>query len=172
MDLTPFLKALEEHTKALFTHSQSIEKMIALGSNSPKTEADPATPRPRGRPPKGETVQTAQTGAVVADAAVSTPVVAASTTTVVAGSATQTPTTVTATSGKLAARDLVPAFKAYAAKFGRDKVVALIGEFGVTELGKVPAESLQLLKDRLEGKPQTPVTASDTDMSDLLGLAS
>lgn len=161
MDFTPFLKSFEEHTKALFVHAAAIEKLITHAGSTQDTAAAPKGP---GRPRK-VTDAPADSSAPIA------PVTSAIGTTVMTSAPVSQPATAAATAatGKpLTHLDLKDSFLAFAKVKGRDAIVALLGEFGASEFGKVKNDDLPLFKARLEGQPQTPVATNDA--TNLLGL--
>lgn len=158
MDFTPLLKSFEEHTKALFVHAAAIEKLIAHAGSTQDTAAAPKGP---GRPRK-ETAPAADPVSTAATVTVQQPVSSSAVT-----SATVLPAA-SATGKPLTHLDLKESFLAFAKAKGRDAIVALLGEFGASEFGKVKTDDLPLFKARLEGQPQTPVAANDA--TNLLGL--
>lgn len=165
MDLVKFQASLDAHTAALNVHSAAIDKLIAhAGGTAPAGEAAPAS-RGRGRPTNAERAA-AQSAQPVSSALASAANTAAVQPSAAVNQGTATPST--PVNGPLTHLALKDKFLAFGRSKGRDAVVALLKEFGATEFGKVKTEDLPLFQDRLDGKPQTPVAASDMD--NLLGM--
>lgn len=170
MDLLKFQASLDAHTAALVTHSVSLEKFMAVAANGASSgEATPA--RGRGRPTNAEK---AAAEAAAATTAVNTTAGAQVAANVQTNQATnQAATAVNAAAanaqiGPMTHQGLAPKVVAFGKAKGRDALVALLGEFGVAEFAKIPADQLPLFSDRLDGKPQTPTIGAD--LGNLLGL--
>lgn len=169
MDLLKFQASIDAHTAALNTHSAALEKFMAVAANG-GAGATGEAPR-RGRPTAAESAAkaaaAATTGASQTVAVQAAATVAQTPTTAVVATAVNAATT-NAQVGPLTHQGLAPKVVAFAKSKGREALVALLGEFGAAEFAKVPADQLALFQDRLDGKPQTPVTDSDL-LGNLLG---
>jgi hypothetical protein len=167
MDLLKFQASIDAHTAALNTHSGALEKFMAVAASGGAVASGEA-PRGRGRPTNAEkAAQAATTAAPQTAAAQVVATVAQTPITSVAASAANA-AAANAQTGPLTHQGLAPKVVAFAKAKGRDALVALLGEFGAAEFAKIPADALPLFNDRLDGKAQTPTTASD--LGNLLGL--
>jgi hypothetical protein len=165
MDLLKFQASIDAHTAALVTHSATMEKFMAVAAAGTGGGAAATGEAPRrGRPTAAEAA-----AKLAAQAASSATTQAPTSTVTVAAPASGSPaSTATVTDGPLTHLALKDLFTSFAKTNGREKLVLLLGEFGATEFGKVKVDDLPLFRDRLLGKPQTPVQADD--FSNLLGL--
>jgi hypothetical protein len=158
-----FVKAIEEHTKALLLHAEALAK-VGLA----KVEGAVA-PRPRGRPAAGET------NGVVDPTPKAEPVAAAAVQpaqTVISPASTATATGASAPAGLLNPKDLALLFvntaKAKGAS-GRDFVTGILKEFNAATLDKITAEQQPAFVARLNGAPPAGIVAAVDDLASLLG---
>jgi hypothetical protein len=158
-----FVKAIEEHTKALLLHAEALAK-VGLA----KVEGA-VSPKPRGRPAAGETNG-------VVDAAPKVDPVAA-VTAQPASTVTSTVSTVTAIGasapgGLLNPKDLALLFVNTAkakGPSGRDFVTGILKEFNAGTLDKITAEQQPSFVARLNGGPPAGINAVVDDLAGLLG---
>lgn len=152
-----FVKAIEEHTKALLAHAEALAK-VGLAKAETAIEG-----KAKGRPAKGETNGVAdpiptQAAAGMAQSA-QTGISAVSTATAI-GSA--------APAGLLSAKALSDLFVGTAKLKGRDYAVNALRQFNVATLDKITADKQAEFIAVLNGKLPEAATVTD-DLSSLLG---
>jgi|SRR5882724_8355 len=157
-----FVKAIEEHTKALLVHAEALAK-VGLA----KVESAVEGAKPRGRKAAGESDGVTADPKSVAVDVVKT-----------ASTATNSAQTVTASGAAAPAGLLDP--KALAALFvstakakgaqGRDFVTGILKEFNAATLDKITAEQQPAFVARLNGQlPEATKAAVADDLAGLLG---